>query len=125
MVTLTTTTNARPSEPGNYGNEEALYILQSSMTRALQSDGLVSYPRNSLRGRCRCNCSAVDWSGRNLIQHNATELKINTVMNKHKPLKTRNHRQKQRDLSNSSSTIPNISLRNVHRPKFIVINSYL
>ena len=46
---LSGATTLGQSEPGSYGNEEVLHILQSLRTRILISDGLVSYPGHSLR----------------------------------------------------------------------------
>ena len=48
--TLTGTTTLGQSGPKSNGNEEVLYIPQSSKTEASPSDGLVSYPGHLLVG---------------------------------------------------------------------------
>ena len=48
--TLTVTTTPGQSEPGSKCNEAILHILQSSMTGALLSDSLLSYPGYSFVG---------------------------------------------------------------------------
>ena len=45
--TLTNITIPSQSEPGSNGNEELFHIPQISMSGALPSDGLVSYPAHT------------------------------------------------------------------------------